>query len=312
MAHAVTAATASRGLARTPRAVAREPPRSRARAPPPRAAASPAVARATTSSASPGVREAKRALFEACEGTFRGSAASASERAAVEEAQVALEGFTYASNSDPGLDLDALAGKWRLRWTNANDVLSVLRLARDSFGVLQVGDIFQTFDARGSLTNEIRLGFLFLTQSAARDTEGGLALRVAARYDVMNDGSAGATGAASEPDASEPDGASRRTLALTFEEARFSELRISDMLETALAPALLPRGGLNHRALLAAREAELKVQLGGAVAIGAPAGDSRGASGAPVGAYHITYLDEDTLIGRANGAGGTFIFERAS
>lgn len=309
MAHAVTPATASRGLVRTPRAVAREPPRSRARAPPPRAAASPAVARATTSSASPGVREAKRALFEACEGTFRGSAASASERAAVEEAQVALEGFTYASNLDPGLDLDSLAGKWRLRWTNANDVLSVLRLARDSLGVLQVGDIFQTFDARGSLTNEIRLGFLFLTQSAARDTEGGLALRVAARYDVMNDRSA-ATGATSEPDGA----STTRTLALTFEEARFSELRISDLLETALAPALLPRGGLNHRALLAAREAELKVRLGGAVAIGAPAGASRGAStsGAPVGAYHITYLDEDTLIGRANGAGGTFIFERAS
>ena len=308
MAHAVTTATALRGLAPAPRAIARDPPRSRARASPRRAAASPAVARATTSSASPGVREAKRALFEACEGTFRGSAASASERAAVEEAQVALEGFTYASNLDPGLDLDALAGKWRLRWTNANDVLSVLRLARDSFGALQVGDIFQTFDARGSLTNEIRLGFLFLTQSAARDTEGGLALRVAARYDVLNDGSnTGATGAASEPD-----GASRRTLALTFEEARFSELRISDVLETALAPALLPRGGLNHRALLAAREAELKVRLGGAVAIGAPAGDARGTSGAPVGAYHITYLDEDTLIGRANGAGGTFIFERAS
>jgi hypothetical protein len=302
MAHAVTPATASRGLARTPRAVAREPPRSRARAPPPRAAASPAVARATTSSASPGVREAKRALFEACEGTFRGSAASASERAAVEEAQVALEGFTYASNLDPGLDLDALAGKWRLRWTNANDVLSVLRLARDSLGVLQVGDIFQTFDTCGSLTNEIRLGFLFLTQSAARDTEGGLALRVAARYESMND--------RSEPDGDSRD--SRRTLALVFQEARFSDLRISDVLETALAPALLPRGGLNHRALLAAREAELKVRLGGAVAIGAPAGDARGTSGAPVGAYHITYLDEDTLIGRANGAGGTFIFERAS
>ena len=172
-----------------------------------------------------------------------------------------------------------------------------------------MGDIFQTFDARGSLTNEIRLGFLFLTQSAARDTEGGLALRVAARYDVMNDRSA-ATGATSEPDGA----STTRTLALTFEEARFSELRISDLLETALAPALLPRGGLNHRALLAAREAELKVRLGGAVASGAPAGASRGAStsGAPVGAYHITYLDEDTLVGRANGAGGTFIFERAA
>ena len=296
MAHAVTTATALRGLAPAPRAIARDPPRSRARASPRRAAASPAVARATTSSASPGVREAKHALFEACEGTFRGSAASASERAAVEDAQVALEGFTYASGRDPGLDLDVLAGKWRLRWTNANDVLSVLRAARASLGVLQVGDIFQTFDARGSLTNEIRIGLAFLTQSAGRDEAGGLALRVGARYDVMT---AGAEGDESR------DASVNRTLALVFDDARFTELRISDALETAIAPALLPRGSLNHRVLLALREAEARFDLGGAAAMGA-------SSGAPVGAYHLTYLDEDTLIGRANGAGGTFIFERAA
>jgi hypothetical protein len=313
MAHAVTAATASRGLARTPRAVAREPPRSRARAPPPRAAASPAVARATTSSASPGVREAKRALFEACEGTFRGSAASASERAAVEEAQVALEGFTYASNLDPGLDLDALAGKWRLRWTNANDVLSVLRLARDSFGALQVGDIFQTFDARGSLTNEIRLGLAFLTQSAARDTEGGLALKVGARYERVDAGaSKGAT--TKNDDAKKKQSPSRRTLALVFEEAKVTELRISDELELVFAPALLPRGAVNHRLLLALREAEARFDLSSAVAIGATPSSSvtKKKTGAPVGASHVTYLDEDTLIGRANGAGGTFIFDRVA
>ena len=297
MAHAVTTATALRGLAPAPRAIARDPPRSRARASPRRAAASAAVPRATTSSASPGVREAKHALFEACEGTFRGSAASASERAAVEDAQVALEGFTYASGRDPSLDLDVLAGKWRLRWTNANDVLSVLRLARDSLGVLQVGDIFQTFDARGSLTNEIRLGLAFLTQSAGRDEAGGLALRVGARYDVMT---------SSEGGEKTSDAPVARTLALTFDEARFTELRISDELETALAPALLPRGGANHRVLLALREAEARFDLGGAARMGASGG------GAPVGAYHLTYLDEDTLVGRANGAGGTFIFERAA
>jgi hypothetical protein len=259
------------------------------------------------------LREAKRALLEACEGTFRGSAASASERAAVEEAQVALEGFTYKSNADPDLDLEALAGRWRLRWTNANDVLSVLRLARDSLGAVQVGDIFQTFDARGSLTNEIRLGLAFLTQSAARDTEGGLALKVGARYERVDAGaSKGAT--TKNDDAKKKQSPSRRTLALVFEEAKVTELRISDELELVFAPALLPRGAVNHRLLLALREAEARFDLSSAVAIGATPSSSvtKKKTGAPVGAYHVTYLDEDTLIGRANGAGGTFIFDRVA
>ena len=34
--------------------------------------------------------------------------------------------------------------------------------------------------------------------------------------------------------------------------------------------------------------------------------------GAAVGAYLLSYLDDTTLIGRASGSGGTFIFERAS
>ena len=317
--HAVTPATTPRGLAPALRSVAREGQRSRARASPRRASAS---AQATSSSSSPGLREAKRALLEACEGTFRGSAASASERAAVEEAQVALEGFTYSSGADPDLDLEALAGRWRLRWTNANDVLSVLRLARDSLGAVQVGDIFQTFDARGSLTNEIRLGLAFLTQSAARDTEGGLALKVGARYERV-DGRDGDRRDATNDENDDDDAnekkpsPSRRTLALVFEEARVTELRISDELELFLAPALLPRGAANHRALLALREAELSFDLSRAVAIGASSSSSteskeKKKTGAPVGAYHVTYLDEDTLIGRANGGGGTFIFDRVA
>ena len=318
--HAVTPATTPRGLAPALRSVAREGQRSRARASPRRASAS---AQATSSSSSPGLREAKRALLEACEGTFRGSAASASERAAVEEAQVALEGFTYSSGADPDLDLEALAGRWRLRWTNANDVLSVLRLARASLGAVQVGDIFQTFDARGSLTNEIRLGLAFLTQSAARDTEGGLALKVGARYERV-------------------DGRHRdRRVATTDENDDDDANKKKKTIAVATHARARLRGGSGHgashlgraRALpraraFAARRGEPPRVAGaagsGAVVRSVPRRRHRRVvvvvdrverkkkTGAPVGAYHVTYLDEDTLIGRANGGGGTFIFDRVA
>jgi hypothetical protein len=279
------------------------------------------------STSSSSVLEAKRALFEACEGTFRGSAASASERAAVEEAQVALERLSdrdarrdVSQDEDDGeksektmtnadgrptttiataLDLRLLSGKWRLAYTNAYDVLSVLRLARDSFGVLEVGDIYQSFDAFGKIENEIRFGVAFLTKRAALDTDGGVALKVGARYDVASSSGASIPG----NDRSR----TPRTLNLRFTEARFCDLRISDEFETLLAPALLPRTRLNHEALLTLRALDARFNLDAAAAFGGDGGDS---GGAPVGSYRITYVDEDTLIGRANGAGGTFIFRR--
>lgn len=125
--------------------------------------------------------------------------------------------------------------------------------------------------------------------------------------------------------------AGARTLALTFQEAKVSEVRISDLAEAVIAPALLPRTPLSHQILLAIKELELKFPLRGAVtAMGGPGSDSSSKSnsssnegststvkqprsgGAAVGAYLLSYLDETTLIGRASGSGGTFIFERAS
>jgi hypothetical protein len=126
--------------------------------------------------------------------------------------------------------------------------------------------------------------------------------------------------------------AGARTLALTFQEAKVSEVRISDLAEAVIAPALLPRTPLSHQILLAIKELELKFPLRGAVtAMGGPGGDSSAggsnssnegstsgpvkqprSGGAAVGAYLLSYLDETTLIGRASGSGGTFIFERAS
>ena len=77
----------------------------------------------SSSSAAEKLTEAKRALLEALDGTYRGCVATAAERAAVEEAQVMLEGFDNTGERGAGgerlddLDLNLLAGKWRLVYT---------------------------------------------------------------------------------------------------------------------------------------------------------------------------------------------------
>ena len=128
-------------------------------------------AKATSTDASSSVTAAKRALNDAVEGTYRGAGASASERAAVEEAQVALETLDAAEGED--IDLDLLAGKWRLSYTTAADVLSVLRIQRDlgPLSPVEVGDIYQSFSADGRIENEIRLSVPFLLAPATRVSE---------------------------------------------------------------------------------------------------------------------------------------------
>lgn len=258
-----------------------------------------ARATSTTDASQASVSAAKRALYDAVEGTYRGAGASASERAAVEEAQVALETLDVAGAAD--IDLELLSGKWRLVYTTAADVLSVLRIQRDlgPLSPVEVGDIFQSFTADGRIENEIRLSVPFLLAPATMGADGGVALKVDADYAKCG----------------------ARTLSLTFQEARVTEVRISDLAETLIAPALLPRGSISHQILLAIKELELRFPLRGAVtAMGGPAtgddgggGGSRARSGgAAVGAYLLSYLDETTLIGRASGSGGTFVFERAS
>ena len=105
-----------------------------------------------------------------------------------------------------------------------------------------------------------------------------------------------------------------RTLSLVFREARVMEVRVSDAIETLLAPALLPRGGFNHQLLLWLRELELRFPLLGAGA--PPRSDTPGVSdaatsrsGAAVGNYGISYVDDDVMVGRANRL-GTFVFVR--
>ena len=127
-----------------------------------------ARATSTTDASQASVTAAKRALYDAMEGTYRGAGASASERAAVEEAQVALETLDVAGAAD--IDLELLSGKWRLVYTTAADVLSVLRIQRDlgPLSPVEVGDIFQSFTADGRIENEIRLSVPLLLAPATK------------------------------------------------------------------------------------------------------------------------------------------------
>ena len=104
-----------------------------------------------------------RALLRAVDGTCRGCVASPAELAEAARAQATLE------NLAPGgdLDLEKLSGKWRMVYTTAGDVLSVLRLGRDT-GAVEVGDIYQSFDARGNIQNEIRLSVPLLLVPASQ------------------------------------------------------------------------------------------------------------------------------------------------
>ena len=194
----------------------------------------------------------------------------------------ALERLTTSET----IEWDALDGKWRLAYTNAADVLGLL-MASQRLGVPEVGDIFQSFGcANGTntgITNEIRLSVPFLLSEAKVGAPGGVGLRVQASFKDVG----------------------RRRIALTFQEAQVSEISISPLAETLLAPAILPRSSLNHQVLMFIKELELKFPLRGALT-----SMGGGEAGAAVGTYHLTFCDEDMLIGRA-AAGGIYIFTRA-
>jgi len=130
----------------------------------PRVSASAALADTSSpaSSSASDVELAKRALLRAVDGTCRGCVASPAELAEAARAQATLENLAGGD-----LDLEKLSGKWRMVYTTAGDVLSVLRLGRDT-GAVEVGDIYQSFDARGNIQNEIRLSVPLLLVPASQ------------------------------------------------------------------------------------------------------------------------------------------------
>jgi hypothetical protein len=196
---------------------------------------------------------------------------------AVQEAALELEAFGKT------LDLQLLAGRWRLVYTTASDVLVLLEAERASFGLLRIGDICQSFDTYGGVEN--------LIYASAPPFMSDVALRVRAKYAV----------------------AGTRSIRLAFQEASLGDVKISETLETLIAPAVLPRIAPQMWLLQALRELNITLPLPGAGrAIDAGPEDVDGLLGtvANGGAYLLGYCDEDTLVGRALTGGGLFIFKR--
>ncbi|GFR39645.1 hypothetical protein Agub_g111 [Astrephomene gubernaculifera] len=226
--------------------------------------------------------QAKQALVDLVRFTNRGLGVETFQRGLIEEAQVLVEGF-----QGERLDYSLLSGKWKLIYTTARDVLPILeaeyRLSPgplSGIGLprpLEIGNIYQRF------TNP-ELG---VVENIIDITAFGssLSFTVGARYDIRSD----------------------KRIALVFEEARVGDVRISEAVEAAIAPALLPRGSLQHMVLLALREAQFRFQFRTAAQLASRAVTRR--DSVPAG-YLLTYLDEDMLIGRAVGLGGTFVFLR--
>ncbi|GAX72861.1 hypothetical protein CEUSTIGMA_g316.t1 [Chlamydomonas eustigma] len=230
--------------------------------------------------------EAKKELLDLISDTSRGFRATRLSRGAIEEAQVAVENF-----SGTELQYNLLEGKWKLLFTTASDVLPILGAETRLTPLigpspLQVGNIYQTFSSveKGVVQNIIELSAPFLLQEYK-----GVTVTVQARYEVR----------------------SPHRISLVFDEARVGSLRISEGLEALIAPAMLPRGSLQHRLLLGIKEFQLRFPFNSARQLVMRAsGDVDPIRGG--GDYQLTYLDEDMLIGRATTLGGSFIFIRES
>ena len=145
-----------------------------------------------------------------------------------------LRSSEESSNSALSPLQQQLAGKWKVAYTTAPDVLQIL-LVPTVAPFLQVGDIFQTFGEDGRTVNNI----IELGSEPFLQPDKGITLTVKATYSesatVGQVETSGSSGVRQKVD----------RIKLRFVEGQLSDVNISPLAETLLAPALLPRTGLN-------------------------------------------------------------------
>ncbi|CAL6392303.1 unnamed protein product [Bathycoccus prasinos] len=242
----------------------------------------------------------KEKLIESCRGTYRGAIGFSNdrEREDIRKAKEALEKFgEKEKEEEEDWMRNRVNGRWKLIYTTALDVTGLLVFSVPPPPLpffppppIVVGDIFQEFktDAK-EIVNEIRASVPWLLEE-----KDGVILRVNATYKEVDDSSNN----------------NKKALELVFQEAVVSDVRISELTETLLAPAILPRSELNQRALLFLRDFKVRFPLFGRAARAMGGSDENGVSGAAVGRYEFSYCDEDVLIGKATGSQGIFIFTK--
>lgn len=211
-------------------------------------------------------------LLKAIQDTQRGLVTTADQRSCIEEALVCVEGYDAGSF----IDMGKLNGTWRLQYTSAPDVLLLLDAAT-KLPFFQVGQIFQTFECQGQNNGGYVRNVVSWSIPNLLEEQEGATLLVSAKFSVL----------------------SLRSIYLQFEEITIKNIYISEVLQSLIAPAILPRSFLSLQLLQSIRafEAQFPVINTGRQFVG--------------GLYYLSYLDGNMLLGRAVASGGVFVFTRA-
>ncbi|XP_028776858.1 probable plastid-lipid-associated protein 10, chloroplastic [Neltuma alba] len=218
------------------------------------------------------LEDKKHILLSAIQETQRGLSTTAEQRSSIEESLVNVE--TY--NMGEPIDLVKLNGTWRLQYTSAPDVLVLLEAAA-RLPFFQVGQIFQKFECQDQTNGGIIRNIVRWSIPNLLEDQEGATLLVSAKFSAV----------------------SARNIYLQFQEITLQDIIISEELQAAIAPAILPRSFISLQILQFLRtfKAQIPVRDPGRQSVG--------------GLYYLSYLDNNLLLGRAVGGGGVFVFTRA-
>ncbi|OUZ99070.1 Plastid lipid-associated protein/fibrillin conserved domain [Macleaya cordata] len=214
----------------------------------------------------------KHDLLRAIQDTQRGLLTTPDQRSSIEEALVCVEGY----DAGTAIDLGKLDGTWRLQYTSAPDVV-VLFESTQRFPFFQVGQIFQKFECRDQTDGGVVRNIVQWSIPTLLEEQEGATLLVSAKFSVV----------------------SKRNIYLQFEEVSVQNIKISEELQSLIAPALLPRTYLSLQIL------QFIQTFKAAVPVRSPGRQSVG------GLYYLSFLDNNMLLGRAVGGGGVFVFTKA-
>lgn len=234
----------------------------------------PRVCANASAATQPVSRHLKRELRQLVSSTERGGMADSLTRGRVEELQVALE----SSTAGLPVDWSLLEGTWNVIYTTARDVTGIVRNdPRLPYKSLMVGQEYSwgagRQEVRGVVTNIIEVELLpFFLQGTT------FSINVEADFAIS----------------------ACRSIGLRFRSVSLRRLEPGANLQGLLAPALLPRGWWNLQTLDFIRSLDLTFMF-----------PIKGSADAAIpSSLDITYLDSDMLIGRAQGGGGVYMFER--
>lgn len=217
----------------------------------------------------------KEAFYKLVQDTERGGNTTAIQRGRIEESLVEIESRLAGSD----IRWDLLEGKWNVVYTTARDVRGIVKGVPEGFPVraLHVGQVYSR-PATGKVLNVIQVELQVPILKGTR-----VSILVEADYAITN----------------------LKSIGLRFRAARIGNVELGEGLQNLLTPALLPRGNWNLAAVNFVRNLGLQFNF-----YNPERGDKGKQDSKISSSLDITVLDDDMLVGRAQGGGGIYAFKR--